>query len=99
MPPLKLCLIGCGRIAQVHARGLELECKGLIEVTACVDSYAPRARELAVQFGDQCEVYESLDEALQKGDFSAVDIMLPHHFHELVSNVVILQVLKRYLAR
>lgn len=87
---LKLCFIGCGRIADTHARGIEKECKGLVEVTAVVDNYLPRAQKFAERFNINEEyIFTSLDIALKKNSehtiFDAVDIMLPHNLHEQVA--------------
>ena len=41
---LRLALVGCGRIAQVHWRGIEESAAELIHVVACIDIFAPRAR-------------------------------------------------------
>ena len=79
MAGLKLALLGCGAIAKFHLDGIR-EHVPRIEVTALIDRDPERAEALAKETGGQ--VFGSLDEALEKGDFDAVDIMLPHDLHE-----------------
>ena len=76
---LKLALVGCGAIARFHLDGIK-EHVPRIEVTALIDRDLERAEEMAKDTGGRA--FTSLDEALAKGDFDAVDIMLPHHLHE-----------------
>ncbi len=75
---LKLALVGCGQIAQTHLREIENQALD-IDVTALVDSRLDRAEAMAEQTGG--EAYSSLEDALAKGDFDAVDLMLPHDLH------------------
>ncbi len=75
---LKLALVGCGAISEWHRMGLcEVE---EIEISAAVDVDAAKARAVAEATGAQ--VFASLDDALERGDFDAVDLMLPHDLHE-----------------
>ena len=76
---LKLAFVGCGAIARFHLDGIK-EHVPRIEVTALIDRDLERAEEMAKDTGGRA--FTSLDEALAKGDFDAVDIMLPHHLHE-----------------
>jgi len=76
---LKMALVGCGAIARFHLDGIQ-EHVPEVEVTAFVDRDLDRAEKLAK--GTGAEVFTSLDAALARGDFDAVDIMLPHDLHE-----------------
>lgn len=76
---LNIALIGCGNIAQEHWRGIQSHAHR-IRVTAVVDADADRAAKMAAQTGAQA--FTSIDDALAKGSFDAVDIMLPHFEHE-----------------
>ena len=84
---LRLALLGCGRIAQVHWNGIEESAAELIHVTACIDIHLPRAESMAAKLreatGEPCSAFTSLAEALS-GDveIDAVDIMLLHNQHE-----------------
>jgi predicted dehydrogenase len=79
---LSLALIGCGNIARAHWRGIRYVADR-IDVTAVVDEDADRAKEFAERTG--AEAFTSLDDALARGHFDAVDIMLPHDLHETVT--------------
>ncbi len=76
---LKIALVGCGGIAKAHLRGIR-EIARQIDVAAAVDIDFEAAKAFAYQTGAQ--PFCSLEEALEKGDFDAVDIMLPHALHE-----------------
>src|SRR5689334_14718159 len=76
---VKLALVGCGGIAQAHWRGIQAHAPR-ITVTATVDTDPARAAAMAEQTGGQ--PFTSLTSALEQGDFTAVDIMLPHDQHE-----------------
>ena len=79
---LKLAFVGCGAIARFHLDGVRA-CGGKIRVTAAVDPDREKAEGIAAQAGAQ--VFASLEEALNKGDFDAVDILVPHDLHEAVA--------------
>lgn len=79
---LKLAFIGCGAIARFHLDGIKGHAPR-IDITALVDLDEAKARSFAEETGGQ--VFTSLDEALEKGDFDAVDIMLPHDLHEKIT--------------
>jgi UDP-N-acetyl-2-amino-2-deoxyglucuronate dehydrogenase len=79
---LKLAFIGCGAIAQFHLDGIKSQVPRL-KVTTLVDLDETKALSFAAQTGGKA--YTSIDEALQNGDFDAVDIMLPHDLHETVA--------------
>ena len=76
---LKLALLGCGAISHFHIDGIR-ERAPRIDITAAVDTDLARAEEIAAKTG--AEVFTSLEEALERGDFEAVDVMLPHDLHE-----------------
>lgn len=76
---LKLALIGCGAIARYHLDGI-LSGEGRVRVTAVVDTDADKAAAYAAETG--AATFASVEDALQSGDFDAVDIMLPHDLHE-----------------
>ena len=76
---LKLALVGCGAIARFHLDGIK-EIAPRIQVTAAVDPVPEKAAAIAAETGAQA--FSSLDEALDQGDFDAVDLLLPHDLHE-----------------
>ena len=79
---LKLALVGCGGIAQAHWRGIE-QIATRIDVTAVVDKNPASAQAMAAQTG--AAAFTDIEDALKKGDFDAVDIMLPHDLHEFAA--------------
>ena len=74
-----MAFVGCGAIARYHLDGL-LEHAPNVRITACIDPDAEKARAYAAETGAQA--FASLEEALDHGDFDAVDLMLPHDLHE-----------------
>jgi len=76
---VKLAFVGCGAISHFHLEGI-IESAPHIRVTAAIDPMSERAQEIAEQTGAQ--TFSTFAEALEKGDFDAVDIMLPHDLHE-----------------
>lgn len=76
---LKLAFVGCGAISRFHLDGI-LESAPRIKVTAAIDPEPGRAEAIASETG--AEVFLSLAEAIGRGDFDAVDLMLPHDLHE-----------------
>jgi predicted dehydrogenase len=75
---LKLALVGCGAISEWHRMGLRDVPE--IEITAAVDVDLARAEAVAAEVG--ADAFGSLDDALERGRFDAVDLMLPHDLHE-----------------
>ena len=75
---VRLALVGCGAISEWHRMGLAEVPE--IEIAATVDPDRARAEAAAKDHG--AAVFGSLDEALEQGDFDAVDLMLPHGLHE-----------------
>jgi predicted dehydrogenase len=76
---LRLALLGCGAIARYHLDGIK-ERVPRIKVTAAIDTDRAKAEKFAAETG--ARVFTSFDEALEKGEFDAVDILLPHDLHE-----------------
>ena len=76
---LTLALLGCGAIARYHLDGIT-ERAARIRVTAAIDRDRARAERVAAETG--AEVFTSLEEGLARGDFAAVDVLLPHDLHE-----------------
>ena len=76
---LKLALVGCGAIARFHLDGIK-EAVPQIRVTAAIDPVPEKAASIAAETGAQA--FSSLDEALEQGNFDAVDLLLPHDLHE-----------------
>ena len=76
---LRLAFVGCGAIARFHLDGI-VERNLPIEITAAVDTNPDRAEAFARETG--AEPFADFDQAIQRGEFDAVDLMLPHDLHE-----------------
>ena len=76
---MKICLLGCGRIANSHVAGIK-ECEDF-EIAAAVDQSPESLNAFCDKYGIERR-YTSLQEALDAGGFDAVDICLPNHLHE-----------------
>ena len=76
---LTMALVGCGAISRVHLPAIHGGAPR-IDITAVVDADRARADAMARETG--ARAFTSLDEALARADFEAVDLMLPHHLHE-----------------
>ena len=76
---LKVALVGCGAIARFHLDGIK-DAVPQMRVTAAIDPVPEKAEAIAAETGAQA--FSSLDEALEQGDFDAVDLLLPHDLHE-----------------
>jgi predicted dehydrogenase len=78
---IRLALVGCGAISEWHRNALASVPE--IEIVACVDADPTRAQTAAGEAG--ASVFGSVSDALVRGDFDAVDVMLPHDLHEEVA--------------
>lgn len=77
--PLKICIVGCGRVAQSNGEGA-LASNGAVEITAIVSRSDDKRNAFMKKFNVP-NVYADIDEALASGTFDAVDICLPNHLH------------------
>ncbi len=78
---VRIGLIGCGSIAEVHVNGY-LKVAEDAQVTAVCDVSEPLARQRAVQAGGKARIFSDYVTLLAEGDVDAVDICLPHHLHK-----------------
>ena len=74
-----MALVGCGAVSGMHLMGIGKSAPR-IKVVAAIDPVRERAESVAQQTG--AEVFSSLTEGLEHGDFDAVDLMIPHDLHE-----------------
>jgi len=73
------CVVGCGRIARSHLKGIT-GLTGLVRLVAVADSVEERARSYAEEFGSD-RWYVSLDQALADEEIEGLVLCLPHHVH------------------
>ena len=77
MKKLRSAIIGCGGIAQVHAKVLsELETS---EFVACADIRFERAEKMANTYN--LKAYSSMEELLEKEEIDVVHLCTPHYLH------------------
>ena len=75
--PYGFGIIGCGMIANFHAKAIA-DCKGA-KLVACFDNFASAADKLAATYG--CKAYHNLDEMLADPKVDVVTIGTPSGAH------------------
>lgn len=84
MDKVRVALIGCGRVASVHAEALRA--LDITELVACVDIRKERAERFSEMYTDgKAKVFTDYKEALAMDDVDAVEICLPHYLHAQVT--------------
>lgn len=78
--PLKICLVGCGRVAKSHMEGA-MEVPEYIEVVAVVNKSIGKALEFQKIYGVK-HAFSSFEEAVEFVEFDAVDLCLPNYLHK-----------------
>jgi len=78
MEKLKFVIVGCGRIATLHAIGY-VDNPDAVLWGVC-DTNASAAKKFAAEHGVP-KVYASFDEVLADKEVAAVELLLPHHLH------------------
>jgi predicted dehydrogenase len=74
---MKVALIGCGKQAPKHLKGLQ---QNQIQDFILYDPIRERARELAEKFN--CKIAENLDDIFADNSIKAIDICTPVEFHK-----------------
>jgi len=77
---LKVCLIGCGRVAKSHAASAK-EVPNDVKIVALVDVKIKEAEAFKNEFGIP-HAFADFEEAVAAVEFDAVDICLPNHLHK-----------------
>lgn len=77
MKPVRVGLIGCGKVGQIHATALRSLAEA--ELTAVCDVSAERARAFAERYGTRA--YTDVEAMLRDGNMEAVIIGTPHPLH------------------
>lgn len=77
MKALKSAIVGCGGIAQVHARALRDIPEA--ELTAAADIRPERSEALCKEYGGTA--YPSLEEMLDREEIQVLHICTPHYLH------------------
>lgn len=84
MEKVRVALVGCGRVASVHAEALRA--LDITELVACVDIRRERAEQFSENYtGGKAKVFTDYRDALKLDEVDAVQICLPHHLHAPVT--------------
>ena len=78
MNPVRVAIVGCGRISDLHEVGYR-EREDSCIVAVC-DTKKARAREKAKAWGVE-NVYTNYKELLTNPDIDLVELLVPHHLH------------------
>jgi predicted dehydrogenase len=78
MPPVRVAIVGCGRISDLH----ELGYRGRQDarIVAVCDTKRSRAREKANAWGVD-QVYTDYSKVLADPAVDLVELLVPHHLH------------------
>lgn len=76
----RVCMVGAGRVGQLHSASITRHLSNRAQVTAIVEPVAEVAAKLASELGGVA-VYSSLDQALAGGRFDGVVITTPTFTH------------------
>jgi predicted dehydrogenase len=79
-PALRVAIVGCGRISDLHA--IEYMQNPAARIVALCDTAPEAARARALAWGcPEAAIEDDLDRLLARGDVDLVEILLPHHLH------------------
>ncbi len=74
---MRSAIVGCGGVAQVHAKAIETVMPGALVAVADIDP--ERAKNMAIQYG--AKAYDSLASMLCAEHIDVLHICTPHHLH------------------
>lgn len=83
---MRVGIIGCGRIAQVHLSALRA--LPWVEIVGVCDASEEAARNVAQRFGVE-KTYTAVDELLRQAEPQAIHILTPPHTHAALARRVI----------
>lgn len=75
---LKVCIVGCGRIATLHALGYENNPKA--SIYAVCDISKKKAKQKGKDWGAE-QIYTNYKDVLEDPDIDMVELLVPHHLH------------------
>ena len=78
MNPIRVAIVGCGRISDLHQMGYRG--REDARITAVCDSNKPRARKKAREWGAD-KVYSDYQQVLADREIDLVELLTPHHLH------------------
>lgn len=78
MNPIRVAIVGCGRISDLHEMGYQDRADA--RIVAVCDTKRKRAQEKAKAWGVK-KVYSDLESLLADPDADLVELLVPHHLH------------------
>ena len=76
---MRICIIGCGRIAKSHIAGAA-QIANKVQIVAAVGRDLEKTQAFCKEYGIE-NAFSTLEDAIAAVDFDAVDICLPNHLH------------------
>ena len=81
---IRVGIIGCGRIADLHVQTYLTSPE--TSIVALCDTNLRNAEDAASRWGiDRVSVYRKYEDLLVRDDIEAVEILVPHHFHSSIA--------------
>jgi predicted dehydrogenase len=78
MKPIRVAIVGCGRISDLHQLGYRG--REDARIVAVCDTHKARARQKAREWGVE-KVYSDYEQVLADPEVDAVELLTPHHLH------------------
>jgi predicted dehydrogenase len=78
MNPLRVAIVGCGRISELHQLGYRK--REDARIIAVCDSNLGRARKQAKAWGVDV-VYRRYEQVLDNPEIDLIELLTPHHLH------------------
>src|SRR5512137_1715594 len=78
MNPIRVAIVGCGRISNLHQLGYRGRADA--KITAVCDTNTSRARKKAREWGVE-KVYTDYQQVLEDKEIDLVELLTPHHLH------------------
>src|SRR5688500_7517077 len=86
--PIRIGIIGCGQIAQLHLKRYAKLPPGDVKIVAAADVNEACARASADEYGID-HVYTDFRKLLERDDIDAVDVCLHNNFHRPVTEAAL----------
>jgi predicted dehydrogenase len=78
MNPIRVAIVGCGRISDLHQMGYRN--REDAKIVAVCDTNKAHAKKKAKEWGVK-KVYSDYEQVLEDKDIDAVELLTPHHLH------------------
>lgn len=78
MNPIRVAIVGCGRISDLHSLGYQGRKDA--RITAVCDTNKTHAKQKAKEWGAE-KIYNDFSQVLEDKEIDLVEILTPHHLH------------------